>query len=163
MCLKGSYIPFEYLYERYGHNKSFRTYHDEISLTSLGHIHRRVFVFIVCFLGLIVFPMKKGRIHTRLAMVAKTLMEGINRQTYTIVPMIITDIYRALERCQRGVKNFEGCNLLLQLWLLEHLQKGRYCQVFPRRAWNDHISFHHPKQMTYIQTYLLSQKVLENE
>lgn len=103
-CLKESYIPFEYMYERYGHSKSFCTYHDEISLTSLGHIHYRVFVFIVCFLGLIVFPMKKGRIHTRLDMVAKTLMEGINGQTYTIVPMIIADIYRAMKRCQRGVK-----------------------------------------------------------
>jgi len=134
VCLKESYIPSKYLYERYGHIKSYHTYHDELSLTSLGHIHRRVFVFIVCFLGLIVFPMKRERIHTRLVMVAKTLMEGINMQTYTIVLMIIADIYRALDRCKRGVKHFEGCNLLLQLWLLEHFQKGPYRQEFLRRA-----------------------------
>lgn len=133
-CLKKSYIPFDYLYERYGHRKSYRTFHDEFSITSLGHIHRRVFVFIVSFLGLIVFPMKRERIHTRLSMVAKTLMEGIKGQTYTIVPMIISDIFRALDRCQKGFKHFEGCNLLLHLWLLEHLQKGQYRQEFLRRA-----------------------------
>lgn len=98
--LKESYIPFDYLYERYGHNKSYRTYLDEFAITSLGHIHRRVFVFMFCFLGLIVFSMKKARIHTRLAMVTKTLMEGIGGQPFSIVPMIVADIYRTLEKCQ---------------------------------------------------------------
>ena len=54
-----------------------------------------------CFLGLIVFPMKKAIIHTRLAMVTKTLMEGICGQPYSIMPIIIADIYRALEKCQQ--------------------------------------------------------------
>lgn len=44
-CLKDSYIPFDYLYERYGHNKSYRTYPYEFSITLLVHIHQRVFVF----------------------------------------------------------------------------------------------------------------------
>jgi len=46
-----------------------------------------------CFLGMIVFPMKKARIHARLAMVTKTLMEGIGEQPFNIVPMIIAQIY----------------------------------------------------------------------
>ena len=54
-----------------------------------------------CFLGMIVFPMKKARIHTRLAMVTKTLMEGIGGQPFSIVPMIVAEIYRALDNCQR--------------------------------------------------------------
>nr|XP_016469648.1 PREDICTED: uncharacterized protein LOC107791992 [Nicotiana tabacum]XP_016469649.1 PREDICTED: uncharacterized protein LOC107791992 [Nicotiana tabacum] len=137
-CLKESYILFDYLYESYGHSKSYCTYHDEFVITFLGHIHRRVFVFMFYFLGLIVFPMKKERIHTRLAMVTKTLMEGIGGQTFSTVPMIISDIYRALEKCQRGARHFEGCNLLLQLWLMEHLQKGKYRQEIQRRAWDDH-------------------------
>ncbi|XP_075081554.1 uncharacterized protein LOC142166366 [Nicotiana tabacum] len=149
-CLKESYIPFDYLYERYSHNKSYRTYPDEFAITSLGHIHRRVFVFMFYFLGLIVFPMKKARIHTRLAMVTKTLMEGIGGQPFSIVPMIIAEIYRALEKCQRGAKHFEGCNLLLQLWLIEHFQRGEYQQEIQRRDWDDHIDFHHPRRMNYM-------------
>ncbi|XP_075103084.1 uncharacterized protein LOC142177653 [Nicotiana tabacum] len=150
VCLKKSYIHFDFLYERYGHNTSYRIYHDEFAITSLDWTHRRVFVFIVCFLGMIVFPIQGDRIHTRLAMVTKTLMEGIEGQTYTIVPMIVAEKYRALDCCKKGFRHFEGCNLLLKIWLLEHLQRGQYHQEFPQRPWNDHITFHHPKRMTFI-------------
>ena len=71
-CLKNSYIPFDFLYERYGHSRSYHIFDDEFSITSLGWIHRRVFVFIVCFLGMLVFSNQGDGIHTRLAMVAKT-------------------------------------------------------------------------------------------
>ncbi|XP_070014331.1 uncharacterized protein [Nicotiana sylvestris] len=93
--------------------------------------------------------MKKARIHTRLAMVTKTLMKGIRGQPFSIVPMIVADIYRALEKCQRA-KHFKGCNLLLQLWLVEHLQRGKYRQEIKRRDWDDHIAFHHPRRMNYM-------------
>nr|XP_033515449.1 uncharacterized protein LOC117279927 [Nicotiana tomentosiformis] len=39
----------------------------------------------------------------------------------TIIPMILAEIYRALIACRAGTKFFEGCNLLLQMWLVEHL------------------------------------------
>jgi len=120
LCLKESYIPFEVLYERYRHSKSYCLHRDELVVTSLGWTHRRVFVFIVCFLGLLIFPMKGGKIHTFLAMVARTLMEGIEGQTYTIIPMILAEMYQALDRCKQGYGHFEGCNTLLQVWLLEH-------------------------------------------
>lgn len=149
-CLKDSYKPFDFLYERYGHSKSYHTYTDEFALTSLGHIHRKAFVFMFCFLGMIIFPMKKARIHTRLAMVTKTLMRGIDEQTFSIVPMIVAEMYRALGKCEQEAPHFEGCNLLLQLWLIEHLQKGDYRQEIIRRDWDDHITFHHPKRMNFI-------------
>jgi len=93
--------------------------------------------------------MKGGRIHTRLAMVARTLMDGIEGQTYTIIPMILAKMYRALDRCKQGFGHFEGCNLLLQVWLLEHFQMG-YRQQLLRRPLNDYIANHHPKKMTFI-------------
>lgn len=126
--LKDSYIPFDFLYERYDHSNFYHTYMDEFALTSLEHIHRRVFVFMFCFLGMIIFPMKKAKIHTRLVMVTKTLMEGIDGQSFSIVPIILAEVYRALGKCQQGAPHFEGCNLLLQLWLLDNLQKGDYRQ-----------------------------------
>jgi len=150
LCLKKSYIPFEFFYERYGHIKSFRLYHDELAITSLGWTHRQVFVFIVYYLGMLIFPMKGERIHTRLAMVYRNLMEGIEGQIYTIIPMILAEMYRALDRCKKGYGHFEGCNLLLHVWLLEHFQRGEFLQELPRRPWNDHIAYHHPKRMTFI-------------
>ena len=103
-CLKTSYIPFDFLYECYGHSKSYHLYYDEFAITSLGWTHRRIFVFIVYFLGMLIFPIQGERIHTRLAMVTKTLMEGIEGQTYTIIPMIVAEMYRALDRCKKGYR-----------------------------------------------------------
>ncbi|KAH0697920.1 hypothetical protein KY290_015713 [Solanum tuberosum] len=37
--------------------------------------------------------------------------------------MILADIYRALTVCQKGKRFFEGCNILLQLWIVEHLYR----------------------------------------
>ncbi|KAK4738128.1 hypothetical protein R3W88_001825 [Solanum pinnatisectum] len=37
-------------------------------------------------------------------------------------------MYRALGRCKEGHHYFQGCNLLLQWWILSHLAKGRGTQ-----------------------------------
>ncbi|KAK4722243.1 hypothetical protein R3W88_012476 [Solanum pinnatisectum] len=37
-------------------------------------------------------------------------------------------MYRALERCKEGHHYFQGCNLLLQWWILSHLAKGHGTQ-----------------------------------
>ncbi|KAK4727284.1 hypothetical protein R3W88_032201 [Solanum pinnatisectum] len=37
-------------------------------------------------------------------------------------------MYRALRRCKEGHRYFQGCNLLLQWWILSHLAKGRGTQ-----------------------------------
>lgn len=156
--LKDSYISFDFMYERLGHSKSYRNYVDEFDLTSLEHIHRRAFVFMFCFLGMMAFPMKKTRIHTRLAMLTKTIMEGIDEQTFSIAPMILAELYQSLEKCQQREPLFEGCNPLLQLWLIEHLQRAEYKQEIIRRDWDDHIAFYHPKRKQFIRICLLTRK-----
>lgn len=83
-------------------------------------------------------------------MVTKTLMEGINGQSFSIVPMIIAEIYRALGKCQQGALHLEGCNLLHQFCLIENLQKGDYQQEIIHRDWDDHIAFHHPKWTNFM-------------
>lgn len=37
--------------------------------------------------------------------------------------MILDDIYQYLSLYKDGAIHFKGCNLLLQIWLIEHLQK----------------------------------------
>lgn len=148
-CVKKSYIPFNILYERYGHRKSYRFYHEELAINSIWWIHRRVYVFIVCFLGLLIFQIQGGKIHTRLPMIARIMMKGIEGQTYTIIPMIVAEIYQAMDRCKHEVGYFEGSNLLLQIWFLEHIQRGDYCRDFLRIPINDYISKHCTKKMTF--------------
>ncbi|KAG5591852.1 hypothetical protein H5410_042366 [Solanum commersonii] len=42
-------------------------------------------------------------------------------QSPTIIPMMLTDMFCALTKCINGEMYFGGCNILLQIWFLEHL------------------------------------------
>ncbi|XP_019265513.1 PREDICTED: uncharacterized protein LOC109243076 [Nicotiana attenuata] len=67
-------------------------------------------------LGTLIFPKEDGHIELGLVGVADFLDKKANG---TLVPMIIKEIYRAQPLVD--LKFFEGCNLLLQMWLVEHL------------------------------------------
>lgn len=84
----------------------------------------RCFAFMVAFLGLLVFPREDGHIDLRVAGIVNTLT---TQARSTLEPMIISDIFRALTLCKARVRFFEGCNLLLQIWMIEHLcHRPRY-------------------------------------
>ncbi|KAG5590024.1 hypothetical protein H5410_040538 [Solanum commersonii] len=72
------------------------------------------------FLGTRVFPRRGRKINICLAGVVNVLIE---KKNYTIIPMNLVDIYLAFTVCQRGKRFFEGCNILLQLWIVEHLYR----------------------------------------
>ena len=61
-------------------------------------------------------------------MLAQTLFKGFKNQGqveyYPIAPVILSDMYRALGKCKEGHRYFQGCNQLLQWWILSHLAKG---------------------------------------
>jgi len=84
----------------------------------------------VAFLGLVVFPRKDRNIDLKVAGIVKIL---ITNDKSILAPMIMSEIYRALTACKAGADFFEGCNLLLQMWMIEHL-----C--------------HHPQYMRYMST-----------
>lgn len=82
------------------------------------------FAFIVAFLGTLVFSMEDWNIDMCLVGVVHVLT---TQDKSTLIPMIILDIFRALASCKSRAKSFEGCNLLLQIWLIEHLyHRPRY-------------------------------------
>lgn len=68
-----------------------------------------------------IFLKHEGKIHTRLAVVVEVVSEGLDGHAYTIVLMILAEKYRALDLCKHGASYFEGCNLLLQIWLIQYL------------------------------------------
>lgn len=59
-------------------------------------------------------------------MVTHAIFYGIKRGTsikyYTLAPMILADIYRALDKCRDGSGFFQ--NLILQWWMIKHLLKA---------------------------------------
>ncbi|KAK4723565.1 hypothetical protein R3W88_026344 [Solanum pinnatisectum] len=119
---KGSSISFRNLYVRFGH-ASFYPKWDGI----------RPLAFTIALLGTMVFPQGPSlSINTRVVMLAHTLFhEHLNQgqvKYYPIAPVILSDMYRALGRCKEGHRYFQGCNLLLQWWILSHLAKGHGIQ-----------------------------------
>lgn len=135
-----SKIPGSYLVDRFGHNQGREKYEVE-SPDPKSWESKRIFAFIVYFLGMVVFPNGAEEvIYSRLIAVVDALCNGINKGPCTIVPIIVADIYRALGFCKNGAKYFERCNLLLQLWLIEHLQKIRGVQSMCRSIETDNIA-----------------------
>ncbi|XP_070002675.1 uncharacterized protein [Nicotiana sylvestris] len=118
--LAKGFCTFYFLYRRYGNPRGFET--PDIGLTHAGNQNkwetRRGLAFIEAFLGILVCPRKDGNIEVGLVGIADFMMKKANG---TIVPLILAEIYRALTHCRKGGKFFQGCNMLLQLWMEEHL------------------------------------------
>ncbi|XP_075083261.1 uncharacterized protein LOC142167010 [Nicotiana tabacum] len=83
--------------------------------------------FLVAFLETMVFPRHDKNIDIRLSSIVTALLRG---KDVTIIPMVLSDIYRALTKCQKGKDFFEGCNIILQIWFLEHLLYHPVCINF---------------------------------
>ncbi|XP_070051364.1 uncharacterized protein [Nicotiana tomentosiformis] len=118
--LAGGFCTFRFLCNRYGDPRGF-----EAPDTGLNHQRnkdkweaRRGLAFVVAFLGTLICPRSDGHIELGLAGVADFMVKNTNS---TIIPIILAEIYRSLIVCRAGIKFFEGCNLLLQMWLVEHL------------------------------------------
>lgn len=108
------------LYQRYGNLRGFDG--PNLGLTHAGNRGkweaRRTLVFITTFLGIMVCPRDDKKIEIGLVGMVDVAMK---RADSTIVPLILSEIYRALTVCKEGGSFFQGCNLLLQLWIQEHL------------------------------------------
>uniref|UniRef100_A0A1S4C361 DUF7745 domain-containing protein n=1 Tax=Nicotiana tabacum TaxID=4097 RepID=A0A1S4C361_TOBAC len=112
---------FYFLYSRFGQPNGFEMHEKGLNNKQnkdTWHIHRR-FAFIMAFLGIMVFPNEERTIDTRIARVVQVLT---TKEHHTLAPIILSDIYRALTLCKSGAKFFEGCNILLQMWFIEHLR-----------------------------------------
>jgi len=118
--LSEGFCTFQFLYQRYGNPQGFEA--PNTGLTHAGNKDkweaRRGLVFIVAFLGVIICPRKDDNIELGLVGMVDVAIKKANG---TLVPLILSEIYRALTICREGGKFFQGCNLLLQLWILEHL------------------------------------------
>ncbi|XP_060206256.1 uncharacterized protein LOC132633839 [Lycium barbarum] len=138
--LESGWVSLEFLYERYGQEDGFEKCLGQLNNKGeieTWKIHRR-FAFMVAFLGCIVFPERDKQIDIRLAGVVQALTTMDN---LTLIPMILGDIFRALTKCKEGAIYFEGCNILLQIWFLEHFYRHHFAPKF-NADWVNYMTEH---------------------
>ncbi|KAH0739985.1 hypothetical protein KY290_033028 [Solanum tuberosum] len=100
------------------------------------------FAFMVAFLGIIIFPKRDKHIDIGLAGVVKALTTV---ESPTIIPMILADMFRVLTKCINGEMYFEGCNILLQIWFLEHVYHHDRAPRFTP-DWCNYVSSHKERE-----------------
>uniref|UniRef100_M1B702 DUF7745 domain-containing protein n=1 Tax=Solanum tuberosum TaxID=4113 RepID=M1B702_SOLTU len=142
--LKNGWVSLDFLYERYGQNGEFKNYQNQLSNQRGEEAWKAngCFAFMVTFLGLIVFPKRDKHIDFRLAGVVKALT---TMESPTIIPIILADMLRALTKCINRKVYFEGCNIWLQIWFLEHLYHHDRAPRFTP-DWCNYVSSHKERE-----------------
>ncbi|KAK4707083.1 hypothetical protein R3W88_033381 [Solanum pinnatisectum] len=149
LCLKEGWISLEFLYARFGDEEGYENFSREFACSSAKWEKYRLNAFAVAFLGSLVFPMEREKIHSSLSYVVRMLARGGK----TIVPMILAEIIRALTKCTRGKRYFEGCNFLLQLWAVEHFyQRANMVDIIRGSMGNKIIN--HASRMKYFLYFI---------
>ena len=100
-CLKQSWIFLDYLFARFGSLEGFDCFWDEFCTTKKIWEQRRLEVFCLALLGILVVPLDERCINTRLQSVVIALFK--KKYEVTIVPMILIEIYKALTEVKGGV------------------------------------------------------------
>ncbi|KAK4734472.1 hypothetical protein R3W88_008733 [Solanum pinnatisectum] len=150
LCLEEGWISLEFLYARFGDEEGYENFTREFACSSAKWERYHLNAFAVALLGSLVFPMERGKIHTSLSYVVRMLARGKK----TIVPMILTEIIRALTKCTRGKRYFEGCNFLLQLWAVEHFYQRANMVDIIRGSMGSKI-INHASRMKYFVLYFI--------
>ena len=96
-------IPFRKLYYRFRRVRDYKKYKDEF-VSKEKWKETCPLAFAICLLGTMVFPQgPKYTIHPSVFMVTHAIFYGvdykISTKYYTLAPMILDDIYRALDKC----------------------------------------------------------------
>ena len=101
--LPGPNIPFRKLYYRCGRARAYVKFKDQF-VSKEKWKETRPLAFAICLLGKMVFPQgQKYTIHPGVFMVTHAIFYTVDYKTsmkyYTLAPIIMDDIYRALDKC----------------------------------------------------------------
>jgi len=78
-------------------------------------------VFVMTFLGVMVFPKRSHSVDINILPMVISIFN--NPQRFSLVPMILADVFRLMTACIRGHDFFGGCSMLLQIWAREHFYR----------------------------------------
>ncbi|KAH0768988.1 hypothetical protein KY290_012969 [Solanum tuberosum] len=114
------WIHFNFLYSQFCREDSYYSFSDEFECSVEEWAKYRLNAFAIALLGSLVFPKMRGRIDTSLGYVVQDLAQREDEPRKTLVPIILAEIMRSMSACVDGRMFFKGCNILLQLWAIEH-------------------------------------------
>lgn len=119
--VKAGWVILGYHFERFGWRESYKRFQSEFFFSRIDWERQRAIIFIVSFLGIMMFLMRGNQININLLLIVSFMCRGSPR--VTIMSMILAEIFRSLSACSRGYKFFRGCNLMLQVWALEQFYR----------------------------------------
>ena len=111
------------LYSRFVRDDGYYIYDHEFECSVEEWENYPLDAFAIAILGSLVFTKSRGIIDTCLRYMVRDLSQRGGEPRTTIVPMILAEIMRSLSTCVDGRMFFERCNLLLQLWAIDHFHK----------------------------------------
>ncbi|KAK4731621.1 hypothetical protein R3W88_024609 [Solanum pinnatisectum] len=76
--------------------------------------HMRPRVFVMTFLGVMVFPIRSNSVDINILPMVINIFS--DPQRFSLVPMILAEVLRSMKACIRGHDLFGGWNMLLQIW-----------------------------------------------
>ncbi|KAH0688044.1 hypothetical protein KY285_016605 [Solanum tuberosum] len=111
-------LPIRGRLPRFGRSKSYHEYQREFECTRGAWEHMRPIVFVMAFLGVMVFPIRYNYIDINILPMVISIFNVPQR--FTLVPMVLAEILHSMTACIRGHNFFGGCSILLQIWAREH-------------------------------------------
>ncbi|KAG5620495.1 hypothetical protein H5410_005713 [Solanum commersonii] len=102
------WVRLDYLFKRLGRRDSYDRFHQEFFISRVDWERLGAIVFMTAFLGIMIFPKKKGCDDINLLPMIIFMFRGPIR--VTIVPMILAEIFRSLSLCSRGYDHFKRKN-----------------------------------------------------
>ena len=113
----------DFLFSRFSRDDGYYFYDYEFECSVEEWEKYRLDAFAIALLGSLIFTKSREIIYTCLRYVVRDLAQRGGEPRKTIVPMILAEKIRSLSACVDGRMFFEGCNLLLQLWSIDHFHK----------------------------------------
>ncbi|KAH0665457.1 hypothetical protein KY290_027689 [Solanum tuberosum] len=119
--MDGEKVELDYLFQRFGRLEGYDEYQHEFLCTREAWVHMRPRVFIMDFLGIMVFPIRSHSVDINILPMVISIFN--NPQRFSLVPMILAEVLRSVTACIRGHDFFGCCSMLLQIWAREHFYR----------------------------------------
>ncbi|KAH0655304.1 hypothetical protein KY285_030186 [Solanum tuberosum] len=117
----GRQVELDYLFQRFGRSEGYYEYQREFECTRGAWEYMRPRVFVMAFLGVMVFPIRSNSVDINILPMILNIFN--DPQRFSLVPMILAEVLRSMTACIRGHNFFGGCSMLLQIWAREHFYR----------------------------------------
>ncbi|KAH0711913.1 hypothetical protein KY289_007872 [Solanum tuberosum] len=114
-------VKLEYLFQRFGRSEGYYEYQREFECTREASNHMRPRVFVMAFLGVMVFPIRSNSVDINVLPIVINIFN--NPQRFSLVPMTLAEVLRSMTAYIKGHNFFGESSMLLQIWAREHFYR----------------------------------------